>query len=184
MIRILFKKHNLSEGRGFTLVEMLVSVALFSIVMIIMLGAVLAVVDVNRKSQSLTTVMNNLNFALESITRSIKTGELQTINGSFTAISLVDQDGQNIRYAFNTNGEGVGQITRQVNSGDLVPITSSQMDVENVIFRVFDGSNNRQPRVLMIIEGKVSVGTKVTSDFSIQTSVSQRELDLTNYVGS
>ena len=61
-------------GRGFTLVEMIVSVALFGIVMLVAVGALLSVVAANRQSQAIKTVINNLNFALESMSRNILTG--------------------------------------------------------------------------------------------------------------
>ena len=61
------------KQKGFTLIELLLAVALFSIVVVISFGAIMTTVDVNRKSQTLTTVMNDLNFTLESMTRTIKT---------------------------------------------------------------------------------------------------------------
>ena len=63
-----------STGSGFTLIEMLVSVGLFTIVMTIGLSVILSVVDGNKKSQSINTVVNNLNSGIDSMVRDIKTG--------------------------------------------------------------------------------------------------------------
>src|SRR3569832_199477 len=60
--------------RGFTLIEMLVSTAIFAIVMVIALGALLAMSESDRKAQSLKAVINNLNFSLDSMSRSVRTG--------------------------------------------------------------------------------------------------------------
>lgn len=60
--------------RGFTLVEMMVAVALFAVVMTISVGALLALVDANRKAQALQSVMNNLNVALDGMVRNIRMG--------------------------------------------------------------------------------------------------------------
>ncbi|MAZ67605.1 hypothetical protein CL652_02445 [bacterium] len=60
--------------RGFTLVEMLVAVALFAVVMTVSVGALLAMVDANRKAQALQSVMNNLNVALDGMVRNIRMG--------------------------------------------------------------------------------------------------------------
>ncbi len=65
---------NLNTRRGFTLIEMLVSVAIFSIVMVIALGSLLAMSESDRKAQSLKSVINNLNFSLDAMSRSIRTG--------------------------------------------------------------------------------------------------------------
>ena len=61
--------------RGFTLIEVLVSTGIFTVVMVIALGALLAMVERDRKAQTLKTVINNLNFALDSMSRAIRTGE-------------------------------------------------------------------------------------------------------------
>ncbi len=60
--------------RGFTLVEMIVSLAIFSVVAVIAIGALLKVIDANKKAQSIQSSVTNLNFALESMSRDIRTG--------------------------------------------------------------------------------------------------------------
>ena len=67
---------------GFTLVEMIVSVAIFTIVAFVAVGALLKVIDANKKSQSLKTSINNLNFALESLSREMRVGS------NYTCISV------------------------------------------------------------------------------------------------
>lgn len=66
--------HDTNARRGFTLVEMLVSVGLFAIVMTVSVGALLALVDANRKAQAIQSVMNNLNIALDGMVRQIRMG--------------------------------------------------------------------------------------------------------------
>lgn len=58
--------------RGFTLVEMLVAITLFSVVTLIATGSVLKVSDAYRKAQALENVINNLNFVMETITRDVR----------------------------------------------------------------------------------------------------------------
>ena len=60
--------------KGFTLIEMLVSVAIFSVVMVIALGALLSISVSDRKAESLKSVINNLNFSLDSMSRALRTG--------------------------------------------------------------------------------------------------------------
>lgn len=52
----------------------MVSVAIFAVVMVIALGALLAISAADRKAETIGAVMNNLNFAVESMTRNIRTG--------------------------------------------------------------------------------------------------------------
>ncbi len=54
---------------------MLISVAIFAVVMTIALGALLAMTESDRKAQTLKSVINNLNFSLDSMSRAIRTGQ-------------------------------------------------------------------------------------------------------------
>lgn len=60
--------------QGFTLVEMIVSLAIFSIVVTVSVGALLVLVGTNQQLQGEQSVMTNLSFALDSMTREIRTG--------------------------------------------------------------------------------------------------------------
>ncbi len=175
-----FPKQN---NKGFTLVEMLVSIALFAIVLVITLGSIMTIVDVNRKSQSLTIVMNDLNFALENITRSVKTGDVQVDQSTANEIYVIedlDNVKRHVKYRFAQN-----KIERSVKPeggswSDYVAITSDQINIDNARFIVYDEYESLQPRVLISIAGTALVGPTVSSKFHIQTTVSQRNLEVNN----
>ena len=59
---------------GFTLIEMIVSLAVFSVVVTISVGALLVLIATNQQLQNEQSVMTNLSFALDSMTREIRTG--------------------------------------------------------------------------------------------------------------
>lgn len=60
--------------KGFTLIEMIVSLALFSIVVTTAVGALLALINANQQLQNQQGVMTNLSLALDSMTRELRTG--------------------------------------------------------------------------------------------------------------
>lgn len=60
--------------RGFTLIEMMVALALFTIVITIAVGAFLSLIGQSSKLQGEQRVMTSLNFAMDSMTREIRTG--------------------------------------------------------------------------------------------------------------
>ncbi len=66
-------KHQVYQS-GFTLVEMIVSLAIFAIVVTVSVGALLVLVGTNQRLQDEQSVMTNLSFALDSMTREIRTG--------------------------------------------------------------------------------------------------------------
>lgn len=66
--------HTRSSQSGFTLIEMIVSLAVFSGVITIAVGALLVLVAANNQLQGEQSVMTNLSFALDSMTREMRTG--------------------------------------------------------------------------------------------------------------
>lgn len=70
------------QSKGFTLVEIIVAVALFAIVMVVSTGAIFTIVNANRSAQALNSVITNLNFAVESMLRDIRTGTNYDCDGT------------------------------------------------------------------------------------------------------
>jgi len=65
---------SIRKTAGFTLIEMIVSLALFSVVVTISVGSLLILIASNRQLQDEQAVLANLSFALDSMTREIRTG--------------------------------------------------------------------------------------------------------------
>ncbi len=199
MFNINSKSNN--SQQGFTLVEMLVSVAIFSIVVMIALGAILTILDANRKARTLTEVMNNLNFSMETITRSLKTGVepdyIATDGGTIVVGAIIlDEEGfkrEKTLYRHDVlNGliERCSTVVRsaddynnaQCGSDDWMPITSEMVFIErfDLLVTATEPQNDGvdQPRTQIFIKGKVQISDRISSDFSLQTTVSQRRLNL------
>lgn len=62
------------KKNGFTLVETLVALAVFSVVMVVSGGIILSLISSNKQNQSINSVVNNLSYSIESMVRDIKTG--------------------------------------------------------------------------------------------------------------
>ncbi|HVM58918.1 MAG TPA: prepilin-type N-terminal cleavage/methylation domain-containing protein, partial [Candidatus Paceibacterota bacterium] len=63
-----------ASSGGYTLVELIVAMGLFAIIMTLSTGAYLIMISVNRHAQAISTGIDNLSFALEDMTRTIRTG--------------------------------------------------------------------------------------------------------------
>ncbi|MFW6210469.1 MAG: prepilin-type N-terminal cleavage/methylation domain-containing protein [Patescibacteria group bacterium] len=59
---------------GFSLIEMIVALALFSTVLTISVGALLMLIAANGQLREEQSIMTNLSFALDSMTRELRTG--------------------------------------------------------------------------------------------------------------
>ena len=189
-------RHNPTHTRGFTLVEMLVSVAIFSIVMVIALGALLALSESDRKAQSLSSAVNNLSFAIDSMSRSIRVGTAYHcgIGGDLSApqdcktmasdsFTFQNPSGGEVIYRFSNIGcgtGGTGCLERSLDLGaTFIPLTSPEVVLTSVEFYVIGSTpgDQWQPKVTMLISGYVPLSSNKQSNFTLQTSVTQRIYD-------
>lgn len=188
-------------ARGFTLVEMIVAVGLFSVVMLVSITALLSLVEANRRAQALQSVMNNLNVAVDGMVRSLREGSgyhcgsipigdatLDCTEGeslvAFKPFSGSLVDPPHWLYWFAEDENGVGRLYKSEDgtlSGGL-PITSPEVSIDSVTFYVIGsqqgGGDTIQPKVTIVIKG--TAGAKVTnrSTFHVQATAVQRLLDI------
>lgn len=158
------------QKKGFTLIEIMVSMSIFIIVMVVATGAVLSAVDANRKAQALGSVMNNLNVALESMVRDVRTGSLYTVGSN--SIAFTDAEGNRVTYGLSNN---VLQKTINTGSGVGGNITANEITIQEFNFTSNGNSlgDGLQPLILMQIKGYAGKG-KTQSNFIIQTLLTQR----------
>ena len=67
------KKIN-SKQSGFTIIETMISVSIFLIVITIGMGSLLNASLLNQKSQNMRSIMDNLNFIMDDMSKSLRTG--------------------------------------------------------------------------------------------------------------
>lgn len=145
------------QKKGFTLIEVMISVAMFSIVMTVALGALLSMSDSDRRAEALKSVVNNLNFALDSMTRTIRTGynyhcgttgsDLSTpgpqdcTGAGSSYLALKAADGSLVAYCLY-NGLiqrqqiPSGSLSVDCTSANFSPMTSSELTITNLQFIV------------------------------------------------
>jgi len=195
-MKYLSSQYSKKSQKGFTLIELLVATGVFLVVMTISLGSVVSVLSAGRKSRTLSTIMTNLNFTMEIMSREIKFGKTYYCgtDTSTPHISTLDcgtdpessftfttSEGVDTIYRLNT---GNRQIERSTNGGvSYVGFTSREIYIEKFNFYVFDslpfaGGNSAQPRVLMFIQGYAGNKPDSRSNFILQTLISARELDI------
>ena len=183
------KQKMVENNNGFTLIELMAAISIFSVVMLISMGSILSVFDANRKSQSLRSVMDNFNFTMESMTRTIRFGRNYHCGSSgdvtqpldcpspFWSDFLVvkDSNGSEVTYKLSNN-----RIIRSIDGGQDYFMTSPDITITNLAFRVFGSSpypELLQPQVIVVVEGFAGTKPGTQSSFSLETTVSQRQFD-------
>ncbi|MDE2037756.1 MAG: type II secretion system protein [Patescibacteria group bacterium] len=61
---------------GFTLIEIVVSLAIFAIVAMVALSALVKIMDANKKAQTIQDAVTSLSYALDSMSRELRTGSV------------------------------------------------------------------------------------------------------------
>jgi prepilin-type N-terminal cleavage/methylation domain-containing protein len=176
---------------GFTLVELIVAVAIFTLVSTSILGSLLSVISASRQQQAKGEAVDSLNFVVDDMMRRIRTGYnfrcgIGTDTGdgddcsdfTFTASEVGVDASTNPRISYRENG---GQLIKLINggSGGTQTLTGPPLDITDLTFIVTgsDGSDDKQSRVQLSITGEVedTVSGNI-QEFRIQTTIAQRLL--------
>ena len=176
-----------SKQTGFTLIETMVSMAIFVIVAMVITTVFITIIDANRKAQSIRLVMDNLNFSLDSMALRMREGtnyncEQIDVDGACNAVSFQTMGSNNRQTIFyglmpNSQQPNSQQIGRCVSgpsapygSCTFEPTTAPQINIEQFTVNI---DNQESKRAVMLIRGTAGAGRTLTK-FSIQTSVAER----------
>ncbi len=175
-----------NQKSGFTLIELMVATSIFMMIMLMAMGSIVVSGNASKRTQKLRYAMDNVNFALESMTRSIRMGTNyeETSKGiSFLLDSELDGESQKIEYFLGTEGNGYNSLYRSVDGGPEVKIVSSDVNVEKLDF-IIKGNreNDGSPSVYILMKGTVNIKGQENTSFAIQTMASQRNIEETEVV--
>ncbi len=175
---------------GFTLVELMVSISIFSLVMTLAMGSILTTLGANVKSKALRSVMDSVSFSLESMTRTFRFGRVYHCGGGDittprdcawgeNSMTVLDSSNRRVTYFLDTN---TNRIMRVIDGGTADPMTASDVVITDLTFRVFGSSTFTsgdlyQPQAIILVGGYVQGKGNEQTKFYLQTTVSQRLLD-------
>ena len=176
-----------NHARGYTLIELIVAVGLFAFIMTIVSGAYIVMIGLVRHTQAMASGIDNLSFALESMTRSIRTGTgygcgapgVDCPNGG-TAFFLTDMNGHPVSYGLSGSA-----ITETTISGSYPLTDASAVQISSLTFyvsgtRPFSAGNTGQPYATIVVSGTVPSGgvNDPPQSFTVETSAVMRGTDL------
>ena len=126
----------MNRHRGYTLVELIVAVGLFAFIMMLASGAYFMMISFNRQAQSIATGIDNLSFALEAMTRNIRTGTLYDCAGlgdcnGESSFSFKDANG--VTTSYSLAGSAIQKTVGSVSS----VLTDPSVAVSSLMFYAF-----------------------------------------------
>jgi len=197
------KKYQLKKNNfGFTLVELMVAIAIFSIVMVTAVSALMNVIDANNKARAIKTAINNISLALEGISKDMRMGTEYACGNNSEPNDNCPDGGNIIKYrsiradydsalkqygfAYYKFENGAIKECLEKNgnfcnfTGPFTALTSSEVNISKAVFYVLGvqfpipDSNKTQPRMIVTISGEAGAKEKIKTIFDLQTSISER----------
>jgi hypothetical protein len=194
--------HTRLKNKGYTIIELMISISVFMVVVIYGMTALLNANLVHKKSQDLRQAMDNLSFIMEDMSKNLRTGSTYHCDytvGTFTnplscasggSIAFESAYGSSTNnadqwiYRIVTSDGGLTyNISRSTNSGtswiQLNPpevVISSASGFSVLGAEAPSASNQQQPFVTIRLAGTITYKGVITP-FSLETSVSQRLID-------
>ena len=169
---------------GFSLIEMLVAISIFTFVALLTVGSLLILTAAEKRISGIQSAQDNLRFAMEAITREARIGIDHTGSdssggpcvGNPSCLSFENVAGENVVYQLLG-----GAIKKQVDGGVYNALTSPEITIEKLTFNL-KGEEGipdfHQPRVTIIVDAIAHKGTKNETKMNIQTTVSRRTLQI------
>ena len=190
------------KTQGFTLIELIVSVGLFALVMLVATGAYYTLIALDRKARATNQVVSSLAFAVDTMTRGVRTGtNYRCLNGtldvygnttagvnSFCGVFSYTDSTLNTTVTYILKADGTIGRCEGVSScldANASSLTDKAIKIDYMGFIVRGVGTNpaspvstQQPIMNVTIKGTIPSGSSgQTVPFSIQESAVQRLID-------
>ena len=144
--------------KGFTLLEMMVALAIFLMVSLVSVSIFVTAVQNQRRDFMIQNLQDNARYIMEAFSKEVRMSEIRNTNGDATRLNIKNQDYIELNYEFTSS-----DLLRGIN-----PLNSTNVSVQGGFYVIKSGE---QPRVTikMILtpagstEPKIQVQNTVTS---------------------
>lgn len=155
--------------------ELIVSLALFSVAVVVVLTLLSMGITAQRKVLALQNVQENARAILEFMSKEIRMGNINGIVGNYR-LNITRSDGDIIEYMFTSNGVQRTNLT----DNESGMINSDSVIVNGSFYANGIGvADNLEPKITISLSTQ-GAGSKIEeqAQMDLQTTLSQRRLDL------
>lgn len=187
---------HVSTSRGFTLIELMIAIAIFCIFMIIMAGVFARFVQTERHGISQSSLILDVQSAMDSFIKEARTGYGSTyaVASDGKSIAFRNQEGVCVGYRINPTtetferSEHSGNLSGNCNvddgsSGVFAPLTGEDTKIIEARFYPLPGSYDpatftlkNQGVVTLALKAKSTKEKALTSEMSVQNTVTSRQV--------
>ncbi len=187
---------NIPKNRGFTLIEIMVATVIFMLIMVSAIGALVSTSNSAKKAKALRTSMDNVNYAMDNISRSLRLGSnyycsggssislpvplnpTQDCIGGAGSVAFIPSGATAVDQSFQLSSSGEIQKCLASRTPSCIALTAPEVEITDLFFEVKGSglSDGAQPSVFVRVKGNVTIGADVTQ-FSLQNYISQRNAE-------
>jgi len=193
---MMYKRFNKKDA-GFTLIEMLVVITVFSILMVAIIGIFVSALRIQRYYLASQRLLNETSYVMEYTSRFIRmaqkardsscipSGSNYQPQSHFSSdnlrfVNYRDQCHEFYRGDESGNPDANGAILYQkINNDGPLALTSDKIEIKKLNFRIYGGDqgNQSQPMITIFIEAE-ALNSNPRPKIRLQATISQRELDI------
>ena len=157
------KRQGTRNKSGFTLIEILVVLGLFSILSVVIINVFLLSLRSQRQASFRQKTLASLRYTLEIIARQVRTSEVNydsfTYTGDDQSLYLIDQSGNSFIFSLAEIEPGLNEVSMSINGQTSFLTDSSKVNVVSLSFLV-------NPIINPFIEERCNQDTGPTGCFS------------------
>lgn len=197
------KQTHTQNHAGFSLIEVMVAMSIFVTVVSMSVGTLFVLLDANGKAQNMEQAMTNVSFALDSMSREIRTGTFYygRSGGNSTPAGNLESycpscdqiffneggesltggcsgNDRRIGYRFNSSEESIERKICTSGSWERITSTDVVIDEFRVTVRRTSVNNDWSPLVTLYVEAHSGEMDATESAFTLQSSVTQQAIDI------
>jgi len=179
----------INKQKGFTLVELIVTITVFLIIFETVIGIFIAGIRQQRISlETQLLSLDQITFSLEFMSRNLRMANKELNQGCLSSRGLnyeITHNGSGVKFINTLDNDECqefflenGQLKYKKGNQDALPMTSSKLTVSSLKFNLIGGdqSDEIQPRLTFVLEFSSKSPNIPKTKF--QTTISQRKLDV------
>ncbi len=161
------------KNKGFTLIELIIALTIFSLVIISMAAITVSMIKSQRKTFALQNIQEPARYISESMSKEIRMSQINSLDSGGSQrdiLNITNDKNENVDYRFIA----ANRLQRQVDGGGWQYLSPANLEVTGG-FYISKSSSPDRAKVTIVMQIK-STGAKVEeqAEVYLQSTISQR----------